>query len=194
MLHKGMIDNVAVLGPLRRQTQAEISATDARETKSRTNKVVDRVIPLPAAALDIVVRRAQPANAKRPLTAEKLAALGLSGPVFTSGKGKRLRPDTMTQAWTRACARAGVVGARIHDLRHTTAAWLVQASVPLLEVSHLLRHHSIEMTQRYAHLAPHNARNAVARLETAGYDLATQADEAEKQIDNSLIFGRGDRI
>lgn len=28
---KGMIDNVAVLGPLRRQTQAEISATDARE-------------------------------------------------------------------------------------------------------------------------------------------------------------------
>ena len=28
---KGMIDNVAVLGPLRKQTQAEISATDARE-------------------------------------------------------------------------------------------------------------------------------------------------------------------
>lgn len=90
-----------------------------RETKSRANKVVDRVIPLPAAALAIVERRAQPADAKRPLTAEKLAALGLSGPVFTSGKGKRLRPDTMTQAWTRACGRAGVEGARIHDLRHT---------------------------------------------------------------------------
>ena len=34
-------------------------------------------------------------------------------------RGKRLRPDTMTQEWTRAFARAGVEGARIHDLRHT---------------------------------------------------------------------------
>lgn len=90
-----------------------------RGTKSRTNKVVDRIIPLPVAALTIVLRRAQPADAKRPLAAEQLAALGLTGPVFTSGKGKRLRADTMTQAWTRACARAGVEGARIHDLRHT---------------------------------------------------------------------------
>lgn len=90
-----------------------------RGTKSRTNKVVDRIIPLPVAALTIVLRRAQPADAKHPLAAEQLAALGLTGPVFTSGKGKRLRADTMTQAWTRACARAGVEGARIHDLRHT---------------------------------------------------------------------------
>jgi integrase len=90
-----------------------------RETKSRADQVVDRVIPLPVAALAIAVRRAQPTGTKRPLTAEKLAALSLTGPVFTSDKGKRLRPDTMTQAWTRACARAGVEGARVHDLRHT---------------------------------------------------------------------------
>ncbi len=90
-----------------------------RETKSRTNKVVDRVIPLPAAALAIIVRRAQPADGKRPLTAEQLAGLSLAGPVFTTDKNKRLRADTMTQAWTRACARAGVEGARLHDLRHT---------------------------------------------------------------------------
>lgn len=90
-----------------------------RETKSRSGKKVERVIPLPAAALEIVVGRAQPPQAKKPLAAEELTRLSLAGPVFTSHKGARLRPDTLTQAWGRACARAGVDGARVHDLRHT---------------------------------------------------------------------------
>lgn len=90
-----------------------------RETKSRANKVVERTIPLPAAALDIVVRRAQPKDAQQRLGLADLADLPLKGPVFTTDKGGRIRPDTLTQAWSRACARAGVVGARVHDLRHT---------------------------------------------------------------------------
>lgn len=50
----------------------------------------------------------------------------------------------------------------------------MQAGVPLLDVSNLLRHGSIEMTQRYAHLAPTSARNAVARLDQpAGDNTAT---------------------
>lgn len=90
-----------------------------RETKSRSNKVVERTIPLPAVALDIVVRRAQPKDAQHPMGLADLAELPLKGPVFTTDKGGRIRPDTLTQAWSRACARAGVVGARVHDLRHT---------------------------------------------------------------------------
>jgi len=59
--------------------------------------------------------------------------------------------------------------------------WVVQVGVPLLEVSQVLRHASIVMTQRYAHLAPHQARSAIERLETGGDNLATlpSADEAE---------------
>lgn len=90
-----------------------------RETKSKTNKVVERVIPLPATALEVVVRRAQPPGVKKPLAVAELARLGLSGPVFTNDKGARLRADTITQAWGRACERAGIEGARVHDLRHT---------------------------------------------------------------------------
>ncbi|MDQ3289595.1 MAG: site-specific integrase [Pseudomonadota bacterium] len=90
-----------------------------RETKSRVGKNAERIIPLPAAALEIAVARAQPGQAKKPLTAEELTDSPRKGPVFTSGKGTRLRPDTLTQAWGRACARAGVDGARVHDLRHT---------------------------------------------------------------------------
>ena len=52
----------------------------------------------------------------------------------------------------------------IHDLRHTFASWLVVNGIPIFEVSQLLRHASIQMTERYAHLAPDHLQNAIANL------------------------------
>ena len=98
--------------------------------------------------------------------------------VFCDRRGQRLA--NVQRSFVSACAAAGIADFHIHDLRHTTAAWLVQAGVPLLDVANLLRHASIVMTQRYAHLAPTSARNAVAKLE-AGDNLAkVQMVPAEK--------------
>ena len=42
-----------------------------------------------------------------------------------------------------------------HTFRHTFASWLAQSGqVTLYELMHLMRHKSIEMTERYAHLIP----------------------------------------
>jgi integrase len=57
-------------------------------------------------------------------------------------------------AWYIARDAAGLADVRIHDLRHTFASLLVNRGVSLYEVQTLLGHSSIQMTQRYAHLAP----------------------------------------
>jgi integrase len=82
--------------------------------------------------------------------------------VFCNKKGKRILD--IKRSFPNACKRAGIEDFRIHDLRHTCAAWLVTAGVPLAEVRDLLGHHSVKMTERYAHLAPENVRAAVERI------------------------------
>jgi integrase len=63
-----------------------------------------------------------------------------------------------------ADARQRVV---FHTLRHTFASWLVQGGTPLYTVAELMGHSSLEMTQRYSHLAPDTLRKAALMLEGA---------------------------
>jgi integrase len=67
-------------------------------------------------------------------------------------------------SWNAILEEVGLEDFRFHDLRHTFASWLVQNGVPLADVKDVLGHSTIRMTERYAHLAPENARAAVARL------------------------------
>jgi integrase len=84
-----------------------------------------------------------------------------------AGASPRLFPvaTCFKTAWSHALQRAGIVGFRWHDLRHHFASRLVQAGVPLNTVRDLLGHASVAMSLRYAHLAPDQRCQAVARLD-----------------------------
>lgn len=53
-----------------------------------------------------------------------------------------------------------------HCLRHTCASRLVQSGVPILTAKEFLGHKSVNITMRYAHLAPQNLAEAVKVLES----------------------------
>ena len=69
----------------------------------------------------------------------------------------------LREAWTLAREETGI-DCRWHDLRHTCASWMVQAGVPIYTVAQMLGHSSTAVTQRYAHLAPQNLVDAVAKM------------------------------
>jgi integrase len=82
--------------------------------------------------------------------------------VFANRKGERIAD--IKKGFKSACDKAGIEDFHPHDLRHTCAAWLVQDGVDIRVVSELLRHSSIQVTMRYAHLSSKNVRDAVERL------------------------------
>lgn len=76
-----------------------------------------------------------------------------------------MRSDANT-AWRAALRRAGIENFRFHDLRHTWASWLVQSGVPLSALQEMGGWESIEMVQRYAHLAPNHLTQHAMQIDS----------------------------
>lgn len=80
--------------------------------------------------------------------------------VFTTPKGNRIGRN-FYRGWHGALNRAGIKDYHWHDNRHTWASVLIQNGVPINELQEMGGWHSIQMVQRYAHLAPYKlAKNA----------------------------------
>jgi integrase len=98
-----------------------------------------RAVPLNEDAMGVLIRRMK--------TAGRL--------VFTRGEGRTaLIRQIDKRDFERACKAVGMEDFHWHDLRHTWASWHVQRGTPLMVLKELGGWETIEMVQKYAHLAP----------------------------------------
>lgn len=74
--------------------------------------------------------------------------------------GRAYSPGVLSAYFTKIIRKAGLPGS-LHTLRHTFAAWLASAGIPLFTISKLLGHASVKTTEIYAHLAPDTQAAAV---------------------------------
>ncbi|MDH3281659.1 MAG: site-specific integrase [Gammaproteobacteria bacterium] len=149
-LHTGMRrSEILGLEWRRVDLQTNLIYLEAEHTKSKKR----RSVPINRTARASVMNRLRFRAARCPA----------SPWVFCNEQGERIKD--VKRSFATACRRAGITNFRVHDLRHTCAAWLVTDGVPLSEVRDLLGHSTVTVTERYAHLAPENVRSAVQRLD-----------------------------
>jgi len=83
--------------------------------------------------------------------------------VFPSPK-KHDSPNSFTRAWKTALRSARIDNFRWHDLRHTSASYMIMAGISLRTVADVLGHSNISMTFKYAHLSPLHLSSALDSL------------------------------
>lgn len=108
------------------------------------------------------------------------------------------KPWRAVDRWGMIVEEAGL-GRRFrwHDLRHSCASWAVSGwwghRWSLAEVQKLLGHHSVTMTERYAHLAQDALRDAAR---ATGHDVPRPIENIGKQpqrVDSGSRRARGPR-
>lgn len=122
-------------------------------------------VPLSVPAVAVLRKRLEASRRARPGRASKLDRAAQEGnPWVFPGDGRDGHMTTIRSFWAAVCKRAGIQGARVHDLRHTFASLLVSAGESLPIVGALLGHTQAKTTSRYAHLLDDPLRAAAERV------------------------------
>ena len=120
----------------------------ARELRLRDAKTGPRMVPLTPPLLKVLdgIPRAE------------------GNPWVIRGRKPGTHLTDLSYYWARVAARAGLVGARIHDIRHSFASRALALGESLPMIGKLLGHSRLETTARYAHLARDTIHEAAARV------------------------------
>jgi integrase len=122
-----------------------------------------RSIPLPSAMVEVLRDHRQRQADERVMAGASRQECGL---VFTTRVGTPLEPNDSSRAFRMLCARAGLEGVRLHDLRHTRASMLLAQNGPPRVVMEILGHSSLDVTMNiYGHVMLDAQRDALKGMD-----------------------------
>lgn len=130
-----IIENAVVNAKNEKGKRAVLEKPELKEEASRRTLPMDKII-------------------KDLLLAERSAKKKFkSRYVCTDKKGKLIKPDEVTRAFSAFLEKEGMRHVRFQDLRHSCASLLISKRTPLIEVQHWLGHKTMLTTANYyAHL------------------------------------------
>ena len=76
-----------------------------------------------------------------------------------------IRPDSLSQAFNRACKKLNISNLRFHDLRHEATTRLFELGLNVIEVSTITGHKDLTMLDRYTHLKAEKLGEKLKNLE-----------------------------
>jgi integrase len=145
-----------------RHALVELKDKDARIVEKGTKTEGIRTIPIGELAVEAL--RSQWEMQRRDRQAAQEAYLD-SGHVFQGELGGPVAPFRATNAFRLTCSRAEVK-ARLHDLRHTAASWMLAEGVDFATVSKILGHSKVSTTLGiYAHAMESAKARALASID-----------------------------
>jgi integrase len=135
----------------------QVKLDEKRLFLPHTKNGKSRSIILNDRAMDIIkTLKAEKDNSKRTKDSEYL---------FPSRKGaKKPHINDLRTPFGKTCEAAEIEGMRIHDLRHSFATLAIQGGASLYDVSKLLGHSDVSMTQRYAHMVDDSLQKATDNM------------------------------
>jgi integrase len=116
------------------------------------------------------------------LNAPAMAVLGeleRVGPYVVPGDDPQKPRADLKRPWEAVAKRAGLVGVRLHDLRHTYASFGAGGGFGLPIIGKLLGHTQASTTQRYAHLDADPLRRA---SDAIGGRIAAALDGKRREL------------
>ena len=114
------------------------------ETKNNTS----RSVPLHGLALELLT------------DLSKIRHIGGTA-AFASDEGA---PVSVAKPWATALRKAKIQNFRFHDLRHTAASYMAMNGATTIDIAAILGHKTLQMVQRYSHLADSHSATVVASM------------------------------
>lgn len=88
-----------------------------------------------------------------------------------------IKPDSLSQAFNRACKKLDISDLRFHDLRHEATTRLFELGLNVIEVSTITGHKDLTMLSRYTHLKAEKLGEKLGKLESSKSEYENRCQE-----------------